>query len=110
MFIFCCNNLLEAKPLNYFAHSTSDSLEFTDYYGTYIPQEIKQLTNVEITFQNEHLIAKAKGFPNVILIRKKDDEFEEQRFGLQVVFVRENYKVTAVKVLFQNKEIIALKE
>jgi len=109
IFIFC-NTFLATKSYGYITQSSSDSLEFTDYYGIYLPQEIKQLTNVEITFQNEHLIAKAKGFPNVILLRKKDDEFEEQRFGLQVFFVRENYKVTAVKVLFQNKEIIALKE
>ena len=105
-----CNAILVAKPHECITQVSGDSLEFTDYYGMYLPQEIKQLTRFEISFQNDNLVAKAKGFPSIVLIRKKDDEFEEQRFGLQVFFVRENYKVTAVKVLFQNQEIIALKE
>lgn len=103
-------NFASAKSCLYVTQSVSDSLEFTDYYGTYILQEIKLVERFAISFKNGNLIAQAKGYPSVNLIRKKEDEFEEQRFGITITFLRENYQVTGIKANIQNKEIIAVKE
>ncbi len=90
--------------------SLADSLEFKDYYGSYKMLDNSYFQKLRIFFKAGVLFGQASDYPESKLTKKKDDEFEEENYSAQIIFIRTDGQVTGVKVLVQGQEIIGTKE
>lgn len=87
----------------------ADSMEFKDYYGDYKMNNNQFVEKLKVFFKGGDLYGQASGYPEIKLVRKKDDEFEDGSFGAQIIFIRNGSNIDSVKIVVQGKEFIGTK-
>lgn len=89
---------------------TPDSIKMVEYTGFYTIANNAMVDKMTIIFREGDLYGKAGEYPEAKMIFKKEDEFEDSGFGAQMFFKRTDNKVSSIKILVQDMEIIAVKE
>jgi hypothetical protein len=64
---------------------------------------------LKVFFKGGDLYGQASGYPEIKLVRKKDDEFEDGSFGAQIIFIRNGSNIDSVKIVVQGKEFVGTK-
>ena len=86
-----------------------DSLTYQDYYGTYKMKDGQPTESIKVFFKNGNLIGQADGYPESKLTKVKENEFTENAYGSTIKFIRQNNKVTGIKISAQGQEMEGVK-
>lgn len=83
---------------------------YKDYAGNYKVIDNPEIALIKMTSKESDLYMQAGSYPEMKLEPKKGDEFELSAVGVQIVFIRKDGNITAVKLTYQGKDTIGTKE
>lgn len=103
-------NKLTIPDTNLSPVAMADTSAFKEYRGTYKMDSSSTTPEVKVLSKNGDLYLKVGDYPDFKLTFKKQDDFEQTDFNMQINFQRKDGLVNGIKITFQGNESSGTKE
>src|SRR6185295_14416580 len=90
--------------------NAADSSALKEYSGSYKMPAGGEVDKIKMFSRDGELFMQPGDYPEMKLTFKKEDEFEESGNNIQIVFVHKDGSVKEVKITYQGKESVGIKE